>query len=192
MPGGLYPKKLNYGTGFYLWHKPHDIIVDVGSGGAPYEYATILVDKFPTDDYQRGRKLVIPEGRNFIQADIESLLFKDKEVDFLFARHLFEHIENPAKACREIIRVAKRGYIETPTRMWERLFTRTPDKHRWIVEIEGEKLVFSPNEYGRVFGEFFDELFCYDNKFQVLFWNNYELFMNCYYWEDDFVWEIRK
>ena len=193
MPGRLHPKHLNYGTNFHLWHKPHDFIVDVGSGGSPYEYASVLVDKFPIDTYQRGGpKLVIPEGKNFIQADAEKLPFKDKEVDFLFARHVFEHIEHPEQACREVIRVAKRGYIETPTRLWEKLFTRPPDKHRWIVETEGEKQVFSLNKYDRVFGEFFDYLFCFDKKFQVLFWNNYELFMNCFYWEDDFVWEVRK
>jgi ubiquinone/menaquinone biosynthesis C-methylase UbiE len=138
--------------------------------------------------------LKIPPGKNFIQADAENLPFKDKEVDFLFCRHVFEHIEHPEIACKEIIRVAKRGYIQTPTRFWERMFTKPRGEHRWIVETEGEKLVFTPKTYDQVPGwtKFFDELFAYDKKFQVLFWNNYELFMNCYYWEDDFVWEVRK
>jgi len=193
MPGGVYPKILNYGRDFHLWHKPDDFVVDVGSGDGPYEYASVLVDKFPKDDYQRGGTvLVVPEGKKFIQADIESLPFKNKEVDFLFTRHIFEHVEHPDKACQEITRVAKKGYIETPTALWESLFTRSHDKHRWIVETEGKKLVFQPNRYERVFDNFFDHLWAYNKKFQVLFWNNYQLFMNCFYWEDDFEWEVKK
>ena len=165
-------------------------IVDLGSGAYPFKLANILIDKYVKDNYHRGRGLIIPEGKQFIQADAENLPFKDKEIDFIHCRHIFEHFKNPEVACKEIIRVAKSGYIETPTPLWELLFGRPPDKHRWIIEVKDGVIVFSRNHFNRPFNDFFDRLFAHNKEFQSLWWKNYRLFVNCVYFTNSFDFTI--
>lgn len=49
--------------------------------------------------------------------DVQDLPFKDNSFDTVYATHILEHVENPAKALHELIRVAKyQVYIEVPHR----------------------------------------------------------------------------
>lgn len=60
--------------------------------------------------------------------------FRDKEFDFVYCSHVLEHVRDPAKACAELMRIGKRGFIETPTRgkdLW--LGTAAVSNHRWAV-----------------------------------------------------------
>jgi SAM-dependent methyltransferase len=43
------------------------------------------------------------------------LPFADKSVDFIYCRHVLEDLHNPLHVCQEMSRVAKAGYIETPS-----------------------------------------------------------------------------
>ena len=58
---------------------------------------------------------------NYINIDINftPLPFKDLEVDFIYCRHVIEDIENPGYALKEMFRVSKEVYIETPSPMVE-------------------------------------------------------------------------
>jgi len=35
--------------------------------------------------------------------------FPDKSFDFVYCAHVLEHVDDPIRACREIMRVGKRG-----------------------------------------------------------------------------------
>jgi len=50
---------------------------------------------------------------NFVQADIESLPFKDKSFDLVICSEVLEHLVNPSKALGEIKRVTKKTFIST-------------------------------------------------------------------------------
>jgi len=80
--------------------------------------------------------------------------FPDKHFDFSFCSHLLEDVRDPLVVLRELSRVCRAGYIETPSRVRE-IFSRTrfprlaawlgrtPEAgftaHRWYVEyLEGE------------------------------------------------------
>lgn len=52
----------------------------------------------------------------------------------MICTHVLEHVDDPAQACRELIRVAKAGYIETPSELNERLFGGGPI-HKWMVSL---------------------------------------------------------
>ena len=64
--------------------------------------------------------------------------------DFVYCSHVLEHVTDPASACEELMRVGRRGYIETPTRMSDIMFnyTHLRDHHRWHVNRIGTTLVF--------------------------------------------------
>ena len=53
---------------------------------------------------------------------------------------LLEHVVDPERVVSELTRVGKRGYIETPSPVWERLHG-TP-YHRWVVWTDGNTLRF--------------------------------------------------
>src|SRR5690348_16352149 len=86
-------------------------VLDVGSGHRPHEDATHLVDLLPEDDSERG-KPIQQLGLPLLLANVESLPFKDKSFDYVYASHVLEHTQNPEAACQELMRIARAGYIE--------------------------------------------------------------------------------
>lgn len=60
-----------------------------------------LVPEFVADAKERAEEVYI--------ADAHALPFKDGEFDWIFSSHTFEHLPDPAKAAREMERVAKFG-----------------------------------------------------------------------------------
>lgn len=64
---------------------------------------------------------------------IYSLPFNGKELDYVLVSHVFEHLEDPTKAARELARVAKRGCIVCPTPYKDALFCFHERDHLWDV-----------------------------------------------------------
>ncbi len=121
--------------------KPSDRVLDVGSGHNPHLRADVLCDSEVEMDSQRPGLLGIHiDRRPFYQVNAESLPFPDKSFDFVICRHLVEHVESPGRLLGELTRVARRGYIETPSPAWE-LLNPTP-YHRWMVQWDGKRLQF--------------------------------------------------
>jgi len=127
--------------------RPADKVLDVGSGNVPFPLATHLADLAPHDNHygRAGVPFKHVQGKPVYICDIENMeYFGDKEFDFVYCSHVLEHVRNPEKACRELMRVGKRGYIETPTRgkdLW--LNTATASNHLWSVEHLFSKLIFT-------------------------------------------------
>ena len=112
-----------------LWRRPWGAkkILEVGGGHDPYAGVTHAVDKFPQDNGQRGGDYVLPSGAKFFLGDLENLPFpKGETFDFFIGSHVFEHVANPSRAAEEINRVAKAGYIETPSPLREQLACPIP------------------------------------------------------------------
>ena len=87
----------------------------------------------------------------WVQRDIcgrEPFPFRDKSIDFAVCSHTLEDIRDPLWVCSELIRVAKRGYVEVPSREWEtcrgqeRRNEAGLSHHRWLIEIEGQRINF--------------------------------------------------
>jgi len=116
-------------------------VLDVGSGHRPFERANTIVDLFPEDDNDRIGQKCVKDSR-LICADACDMPFKDKSFDYILTTHLAEHIDNPEKFCKEIMRVGKRGYIETPSLIQE-WFLGQPC-HKWYVWIYKNTLYFKP------------------------------------------------
>jgi SAM-dependent methyltransferase len=169
--------------------KPEDLVLDVGSGGWPFKRANHLADKFPEDTTHRFESFV-KDDRPFFEADLEALPFKDKTYDFVFCSHVLEHLDNPGQAIRELNRVAKRGYVEVPTRLSDVMFnfTRLPNHHRWHSLRQGQTLIlveWDQQERRDLGNHFFEALHSgFTNEFQSFFERNRSLFFTSIHWQD--------
>jgi SAM-dependent methyltransferase len=87
-------------------------IVDVGAGYSPLEFSTDIIDY-----------LVYPEfkDRTVHKVDIcrEEFPFPENTFDYAYCRHTIEDIFDPEFTLQEIRRIAKRGWIETPSSLIE-------------------------------------------------------------------------
>jgi SAM-dependent methyltransferase len=119
---------------------PEDRVLDVGCGAIPFPLATHLCDLTRSDDSQRLLGAMPALDRPFVECDVQALPYRDKVFDFVFCTHVLEHVADPVAACREMERVARRGYVECPASWIERVF-HSPD-HRWLVDHEQGRLVF--------------------------------------------------
>jgi len=159
----------------------HERVLDVGSGGWPFSKATHLADRFPEKTTHRVEALKRDE-RPFIAVDVERLPFGDGSYDFVFCSHVLEHLDDPGRAIRELMRVGRRGYIEVPTRLSDVMldFTRLENHHRWHGLVLGGTLVlieWSESERRELGQEFFVALqSAYTNPFQDFFERNRDLF----------------
>jgi hypothetical protein len=112
-------------------------VLEIGSGGNPWFRSNVLCDKYLSDNIERGDKPLVRD-REFVQADATNLPFKDKEFDFVFCSHVAEHIGDIEAFFREIQRVGKAGYIETPNYFFEQ--TVGTATHDWALFVENGKL----------------------------------------------------
>jgi radical SAM superfamily enzyme YgiQ (UPF0313 family)/ubiquinone/menaquinone biosynthesis C-methylase UbiE len=183
--------------------RPSDRVLDIGSGNLPFPYATHLAD-FSLSDGNVGRageafKLI--EGKAVYECDIEDLPFSDKEFDFVYCSHVLEHVNDPQKACSELMRVAKRGYIETPTRgkdLW--LNTAEISNHKWAVEFLHGLITFTeytPEEINGLKCDVLMGMHCNpqtqrEKAFSALIYLKADLINTMYYWEDEFNIEVRR
>ena len=138
--------------------KRRDRVLEVGPGNRPTFRADVLVEKFLGDDTHRCGGLRIFPHQQLVNAAAEALPFADKEFDYVICNQVLEHSDDPAQFLREVTRVGKAGYIETPSLLGEWLFPKK--SHRWVVLNIGDKLVLYdkrrvPGNYANDYGELF-------------------------------------
>ena len=168
--------------------RPSEKVLDIGSGGWPFGRATYLVDRYPSSTSHRVEALARDE-RPFIAADIHQLPFSDKAFDFVFCSHVLEHLENPGKALRELMRIGRRGYIETPSRTSDFMFNFTgiKDHHRWHTLRLGDTLVMIEWLDSERRDTGVNDFFCllqsrFENAFQKLVEQNWDFFFTQLHW----------
>ena len=150
-----------------------DRVLEIGSGNNPSYRANVIVDKFVDSDYHRASSIKIYPHQTFVNADGENLPFKDKEFDYVICNQVLEHVDNPNKFIQEQCRVAKRGYMETPSLIGEYLFPKT--SHKWvIVNIDSKLVLFEkskmPGNYKNDYGELFLNYLPYQSLPYKLLW----------------------
>ena len=140
-------------------------VLDVGGWYQPFNLATHVIDLCPYES-RRIRNALDPADEERFSADTwivhdvcdSPWPFPDKSFDFVVCSHLLEDVRDPIAVCRELCRIGKTGYIETPTRIRE-IFAKDrfslvnfltgslPEigfyHHRWFVEAEGLHLRFT-------------------------------------------------
>lgn len=166
-------------------------VLDIGSGPVPFPGATVLCERYLNNTVHRYGK-VITNDIPIVQADISALPFPDKKFDFVYSAHVLEHVDDPIQACREIMRVGKRGYLETPNFMKDTLFCYAElMHHRWHTIASGNTIFFFEYNSRQLKGirssAWNDMIWSkYHNRLQDALLDNMDLFNTMFLWEDKF------
>lgn len=157
-------------------------ILEIGPGGTPFSPATHRVGYNEKVD-------------DCLEVDIDTtpLPFSDKSMDFMYSRHTFEDIQNPEFALREVFRVCRSGYIETPSPLIE--VSKGVDAgpkaslyggyihHRYIIWSDIEKCEISlVPKYSSIIDHFFSDV---NNEY-------HEMTKECLFWNQYFIWFDRE
>jgi hypothetical protein len=141
--------------------EPGDLVLDVGGWACPFNRAQWILDGQPYDTrgfyktfggppYQGGSREWFSRD-TWVQRDIcarSPWPFSDRQFDFVVCSHTLEDLRDPLWVCSELIRVAKAGYIEVPSRAYESCIgVERPRQaglshHRWLIDIEEMQLRF--------------------------------------------------
>jgi len=117
---------------------PTEFVLEVGSGGSPNLRSNVLCDAFLVDATERhGSQIVV--DRPFVAGDVHELPFKNNSFDYVIFSHVLEHLPNPGLVLAELSRVARRGYIETPSAAFEMVYGFP--FHRWLVTADDQGLL---------------------------------------------------
>lgn len=144
--GAVYPSYDHRELAEVFKINPEDKVLDIGGGHNPFRRADCIVD-FDLEDGAHRDGQAIPQelkGR-YIKADIHGLPFEKKSFDFVFCSHVLEHVKDPSNACKEIMRVGKRGYIEAP-RKWIEIVAGYPS-HQWLIDVIEGELIFEKRQF---------------------------------------------
>lgn len=166
-------------------------VLDIGCGPAPFSRATLACDRFLGPTVHRSGDLSTG-GLPFVQADIYSLPFGDKSLDFVYCSHVLEHVDDPIRACQEIMRVGKRGYLETPNFMKDALFCQAQQMHhRWHTIASGTTLFFfeyTTNQQQGIRSTSWSDLIWsrWHHPLQDAFVDNQDCFNTMFLWSDSF------
>ena len=116
-----------------LEENPDWNVLDLGCGSDGFLRANVYAD---IEDYSD-----VYEKR-FVQTQADDTPFEDKEFDFSISTHVAEHVPDPVKFLRELVRISKRGYIEVPTPMMDNMGTGNdnppPHGHLWWVTFDDD------------------------------------------------------
>jgi uncharacterized protein YbaR (Trm112 family) len=164
-----------------------ELVLEIGSGDRPNPRSDVLVDRFIEDNTERGGNLRI--DRPLVVADAHQLPFKDRSFDYVVCYHILEHMDDPAQFIREITRVGKRGWIQSPSEIAEKLFHWS--FHRWYVNQIDGRLILHPNTGAETFGDLFDYLYAHNPRFARFSRSMPALFYVDYEWQGSIDFEIR-
>src|SRR5664279_561339 len=120
-------------------------VLEVGPGSNPTRRADVLTERYVDDNLHRRGDFKLYPNQKLVQADGENLPFKDKEFDYVICCHVLEHVDNPDKFLNEQFRVARKGYLETPSIIGEFLAPKTT--HKWVkIEIDNKLVIYEKSK----------------------------------------------
>ncbi len=136
----------------------NDCVLEVGPGHFPSHRANVLVEKFIDCNFHRSDDSKMYSHQDLIIASGEDMPFSDKEFDYVICCQVLEHSDNPEAFIKEHTRVARRGYMETPSFVGEMLFPK--ESHKWVIlEIDGKIVMYEKTKIPTNFMPFFGNLF---------------------------------
>lgn len=149
-----------------MFHDPYDLlariprdarVLDIGGAESVFPRANAVLDAVAYAARKRQMQPELPEcfgESDWLVGDIcdEKVwnAIPDQSFDFVICSHTLEDIRDPLFVCKQMIRVGRAGYLETPSRFVECARAHDEDMeagwghHRWILDVEGDRLIFTP------------------------------------------------
>lgn len=137
--------------------QPNDLVLDIGGAAEVFPRANAVVDIIPYNERCPGKLRDMPEQFSpdtWYVGDICTeepwRQFSDKQFDFVICSHVLEDIRDPIFVCKQMLRVAKAGYIEVPSKFREcckpasNAIMTGWEHHKWLVEYVNDTLIFAP------------------------------------------------
>jgi hypothetical protein len=131
------------------------LVLDVGGGANPFPRADWVIDLLEYRDRGLYGEPPVPVLEHFspdtwVTRDICARApwpFDDGQFDFAVCSHTLEDVRDPIYVCDELIRVARAGYIEVPSRLEEQSYGfQGPwtgwGHHRWLIDLGPDGLTF--------------------------------------------------
>jgi len=167
--------------------KREALVLEIGAGGNPYPRSNVLLDAYEESVERREKTLVI--DRPLVIGFAENLPFRDQSFDFIIASHVLEHSPDPDAFIKELVRVGKAGYIETPDAFFERINPWT--FHRLeVTEREGVLKIYKKQSW-RLSAELVE---LYEAKMKpalMWLWNRYpDPFTMRFYWQGKIDYDV--
>ena len=164
-------------------------VLDIGSGGDPFPAASVLVERNLQPVFRT--ESLVTNDKPLVVADIHALPFQAKSFDFVYSAHVLEVVDDPIQACKEMMRVGKRGYIETPTEGKDVLFAWARNLQKWHVVAIASNLCFfeySDRQLGGINSGAWRELIFdkWQYPLQDAFLDNQDVFNVMFQWTDRF------
>jgi uncharacterized protein YbaR (Trm112 family)/SAM-dependent methyltransferase len=132
------------------------LVVEIGGGQAPSPRADVVVDKYVIDSFERSGEAAVSLAKPLVVADGHALPFADGSFAYSIASHVIEHATDPERFAAELSRVSAAGFVQVPSRESELTFGWP--YHPWLVDRDGDELVFEPKGAARApCGPFFHE-----------------------------------
>lgn len=170
------------------------VVLDIGGWADPLPRADWVIDLMPYETrglYERegwvGARDEPPErfsADTWIVRDIcdrEPYPFADGALDFAVCAQTLEDVRDPLFVCSEMIRIARAGYVEVPSRLEEQSWGVAGDfvgwpHHRWLIDLEGERLTFAQKPHSiharrdQQFPRGFWQRLSEDERVEALWW----------------------
>lgn len=165
----------------------NSLVLDVGSGGTPYPRSDVLLDRLTGAEHRCGDSMMI--DRPAVFGDAQKMPFKDKAFDFIVASHILEHMAEPEKFLKELQRVGKAGYIETPNAIFERLIPY--DIH--CLEVMSVDGVLHIHKKARPLGDPFLGSLAFidrDSRWRSFFFERLDMFHVRLFWDSEIRYKI--
>lgn len=122
-------------------------VLDVGAWAVPFSRADWVLDVAPYETrgewgYDGSPAEDRFSAETWVTRDIcdrEPWPFEDGFFDFAICSHTLEDVRDPIYVCSELSRVARAGYVETPSRLWEQTWGLQGEfvgfsHHRWLID----------------------------------------------------------
>ena len=173
-------------------------VIEIGGGSNPCERANVITN-YESEENQQGKKIKhIDSARMINHVNVEDLsMFNNKSFDYSICVQTLEHVDSPLKACNELMRISKAGYIETPSELCEQLIGFP--FHKWLIRIDttdNNKLIFTKKENYSRMDDFFFNMFYKDNPARQEFINvlkkYYKQWIVCFEWNNSFKVEVHE
>ncbi|MGE0568362.1 MAG: class I SAM-dependent methyltransferase [Bacteroidia bacterium] len=124
--------------------KETDKVLEIGPGADPHERSDVLLEyQFENEaDFaaQFGHNEKLKTDKQIVFYKGDTFPFKDDEFDYIICSHVLEHVEDVPKFLSEVFRVAKKGYFEFPTILYDYLYNF--DVHLNYLNYKDGKLIY--------------------------------------------------